>query len=236
MYYANYITYMKRAIERAFGTPAPRVHGIHDMKYRAAATLGEEAVVEGSLVFCNPAQERSRWRFQVTASDPSRVFVAGEATLSWPATSDGLGGALPPGQDIPPRVTTVQDDSPFSPCCEEATTLFQPLPETFIDAPKSLEVTVWSDDLEHSGVDDAGELSTRAVLNYFERIRTLCLGVEPDGEFGLMRLHREGFSIVVREDIKISDHGSLGAIHVSKIPQIGMCLAHDKAAADAGRE
>lgn len=198
MYYANYITYVKRAIERAFGTPAPRVHGIHDMKYRAAATLGEKVVVEGS-------RERSRWRFEVTANDPVRVFVAGEATLSWPAASDGPGGAIPPGKVIPPRMATVQDDSPFSSCCEEATTLFQPLPETFIDAPKSLEVTVWSDDLEH-GVDEAGELSTRAVLNYFERIRTLCVGVEPDGKLGLMRLYREGSSIVVREEIQ--DFGS----------------------------
>lgn len=213
MYYANYITYMKRAIERAFGTPVPRVHGIHDMKYRAAATLGEEAVVEGSLISCNPTQERSRWRFQVTADDPSRVFVAGEATLSWPATSDGPGGPLPPGKVVPPRMAKVQDDSPFSSCCEEATTLYQPLPETFIDSPKSLKITVWSDDLEH-GVDEAGELSTRAVLNYFERIRTLSVGVEPDGELGLMRLHREGSSIVVRVEINISGHGSLGAIHV----------------------
>ena len=183
-------------MEGTFGAAAPRVHSLHDMKFRAAATLGEEAVVEGSLVSCDPARERSRWRFQITSSDPSRLFVSGEATLSWPASADGAEESLPPGRFEPPSAAMTRDGEARQGRDGE-TKPAQPLPEAFANTPETLEVTVWSDDLERSDSDGVGELTIRAVLNYFERIRTLCVGREPDGELRLMRLHREGFSIVV---------------------------------------
>lgn len=153
------------------------------MKYRAAATLGEVVACDGSLV-ARIDEERSRWRFDLTdAADPSRVFVSAEAVMSWPGDV-----ALPPG-------TTVSIPPSGGPTATgpEETKLLQPLPEGFADSPKTLEVVVWSDDL-----DGGGELSIRALLNYFERIRTLSLGRGSEGELGLMRLHREGVSVVVR--------------------------------------
>lgn len=183
VYHANYLTYAQRAIERTFGGTAPRVHCLHGMKYRAAATLGEKVVVEGNLLSCDSADGCSRWRFHITAEeDPARVFVSAEATLSWPGV-----GMLPPGLSAPREAELIDSRAD--------TQLLQPLPEGFADSPKTLDVVVWSDDLEGRG---GGKLSTRAVLNYFERIRTLSLGRGQDGELGLMRLHREGISIVVR--------------------------------------
>ncbi|CAN0395531.1 unnamed protein product [Laminaria digitata] len=84
VYLANYLTYALRAIEHAFGAPAARVHCLHGMKYRAAATVGDELLVEGNLVAVDSELGRSRWRFRITAAaDPSRVFVSAEVTLSW---------------------------------------------------------------------------------------------------------------------------------------------------------
>lgn len=93
---------------------------------------------------------------------------------------------LPPGLSAPREAELVGSRAD--------TQLLQPLPESFADSPKTLDVVAWSDDFEGGG---GGKLSTRAVLNYFERIRTLSLGQGPDGELGLVRLHREGISIVV---------------------------------------
>lgn len=188
VYHANYVTYFKRAIEDACGAPGIRVHTLHSMKYRAAATLGERVVCSGNLVSSDEG-ERSRWRFELSdAADPSRVFVSAEAVVSWPG-----GVALPPGKKASPpsaERTAAPADS----------RLLQPLPEAFADSPKTLEVVVWSDDL-----DGSGELSIRALLNYFERIRTLSLGRGPNGELGLMRLHREGVSVVVSDfDVSVS--------------------------------
>lgn len=188
MYHANYLTYTRRAIESAFGSPAARIHCLHHMKYRAAATLGETAIVEGSLISCDPDRGTSRWRFQITAADPSRVFVSGEATLSW----SGVAGALPPGQNLPSSAGVMQASQASD------TLLLYPSPDVLKDSPKTLQVVVWSDDLEGRG-DGECELSIRAVLNYFERIRTLSLGRGSDGELGLTRLHSEGTSIVVRD-------------------------------------
>lgn len=191
VYHANYITYVLRAMERTFGvdTPAPYIHALHDMKYRAAATLGETVIVSGDLVSCDMAGGRSRWLFQVTATDPSRVFVSAEATISWPGV-----GALPVGVAQPPA-------NPATPNEQQAehTALLQPLPAAFGDLPKRLDVIVWNGDLDaHSG-----ELTITAVLNYFERIRTLSLGRDPDsGELGLVRLHREGVSVVVSSGLR----------------------------------
>lgn len=152
------------------------------MKYRAAATLGEVVACDGNLV-SSGQDERSRWRFELSdAANPSRVFVSAEAVVSWPG-----GVALPPG-------TTLKTPSTERPTVQAETQLLEPLPEPFADSPKTLEVVVWSDDL-----DGGGELSIRALLNYFERIRTLSLGRGPDGELGLMRLHREGVSVVVSD-------------------------------------
>ncbi|CAM9784829.1 unnamed protein product, partial [Hapterophycus canaliculatus] len=183
VYHANYLTYARRAIEHAFDTPGVRVHSVHSMKYRAAATLGEEIAVKGSLVSSDGDSGRSRWHFELSdVADPSRVFVNAEATVSWPgdlALPARAMMATPPGAERRMSQTEMQ--------------LLQPLPVTFTDSPKTLEVVVWSDDL-----DSGGNLSIRALLNYFERIRTLSLGRGPDGELGLMRLHREGISVVVR--------------------------------------
>lgn len=180
MYHANYVTYFKRAIEHACGASGVRVHAIHSMKYRAAATLGEVVSCTGNLVSSGRG-ERSRWQFELyDAVDPSRVFVTAEAIVSWPG-----GTALPPG-------TTVGAPSAERTTSQADSQLLHPLPEAFADSPKTLEVIVWSDDL-----DGGGQLSIRALLNYFERIRTLSLGRGPDGEMGLMRLHREGVSVVV---------------------------------------
>lgn len=189
VYHANYVTYFKRAVEDACGASGARIHGLHAMKYRAAATLGEVIACTGYLL-SSCEGERSRWQFELSdAADPSRVFVSAEAVVSWPGEV-----TLPPG-------TTVS-----APCAERTTAappadsqLLQPLPEMFADSPKTLEVVVWSDDL-----DGGGELSIRAVLNYFERIRTLSLGRGPDGELGLMRLHREGVSVVVSDFVVVS--------------------------------
>lgn len=184
VYHANYVTYAKRAIEHAFGTPGVRVHSLPIVKYRAAATLGEEIAVQGALVSCDDSSSgdgRSRWRFELAAaSDPSRVFVTAEATVSWPGSA-----AMPPGVAV--------GKLPSAEPTTTGTELLQPLPEAFTDSPKTLKVVVWSDDL-----DGGRNLSIRAVLNYFERIRTLSLGRGKDGELGLMRLHREGVSVVVR--------------------------------------
>lgn len=182
MYHANYVTYFKRAIEDACGAPGARIHALHSMKYRAAATIGEVVACTGILLSSSEG-ERSRWKFELSdAADPSRVFVSAEAVVSWPE-----GVAVPPGARVgapsPERTTALADSQ-----------LLQPLPEAFADSPKSLEVVVWSDDL-----DGGGELSIRALLNYFERIRTLSLGRGPDGELGLVRLHREGVSVVVSD-------------------------------------
>lgn len=186
VYHANYITYAKRAIEHALGAPGVRVHSLSSMKYRAAATLGEEIAVLGSLVSCDSEGEHSRWRFELTdAADQSRVFVSTEAILSWPS-----GAALPPGATVRTLPSAEGAKRTMTPA---NTQLLQPLPEAFAASPKALEVVVWSDDL-----DGGGELSIRSVLNYFERIRTLSLGRGPDGELGLVRLHREGVSVVVR--------------------------------------
>lgn len=181
VYHANYVTFFKRAIEDACGAPGARVHTLHSMKYRAAATIGEVVACTGNLLSSSEG-ERSRWQFELSdAADSSRIFVSAEAVVSWPG-----GVALPPGTGVSPpnaeQTTALTDHQ-----------LLQPLPEAFADSPKSLEVVVWSDDL-----DGGGELSIRALLNYFERIRTLSLGRGPDGELGLMRLHREGVSVVVR--------------------------------------
>lgn len=185
VYHANYITYVQRAMERVFSAPGVRVHSLFSMKYRAAATLGEEIAVQGSLVSCDTEGKHSHWRFELTdAADQSRVFVSAEAIISWPGGVDlPAGMTIDPLSSAEPKATTQADAQ-----------LLQPLPEAFVDAPKTLEVIVWSDDL-----DGGGELSIRSVLNYFERIRTLSLGRGPDGELGLVRLHREGVSIVVRE-------------------------------------
>lgn len=180
VYHANYVTYFKRAIEDACSASGVRIHALQSMKYRAAASLGEVVACSGDLV-SSVEGDCSRWRFELTdAADPSRVFVSAEATVSWPG-----GAALPPGTTVCPP----SNDRTTAPA---ATQLLQPLPEPFADSPKTLEVVVWSDDL-----DGGGELSIRALLNYFERIRTLSLGRDPDGELGLMRLHREGVSVVV---------------------------------------
>lgn len=132
VYHANYITYALRAMERTFGAgaPTPNVHALHHMKYRAAATLGETAVVSGTLVSCDLTSRRSRWRFQITAADPSRVFVHAEATMSWPGV-----GALPPGIRPPPadQGASVQLTD---------TRLLQPLPAAFQDSPKVLCLVV----------------------------------------------------------------------------------------------
>ncbi|CAM9937215.1 unnamed protein product [Ectocarpus fasciculatus] len=198
VYHANYITYAQRAIEHAFGAPGARVHGLPIVKYRAAATLGEEIAVQGTLVSCDDdggsGGGRSRWRFELAAaSDPSRVFVTAEATISWPG-----GAAMPPG------VAESKLPSSAEPRTTDAELLPQPLPEAFTDSPKTLKVVVWSDDL-----DGGGNLSIRAVLNYFERIRTLSLGRGQDGELGLMRLHREGVSVVVTSisDLRVNSDG-----------------------------
>lgn len=184
VYHANYITYARRAIEHALGASGVRVHRLSSMKYRAAATLGEEIAVQGILVSCDSKGEHSRWRFELTdAADESRVFVSAEAIVSWPG-----GAGLPPGAAVRTPSAEVEQTTK-----QADTQLLQPLPEAFADSPKTLEVIVWSDDL-----DGGGELSIRSVLNYFERIRTLSLGRGPDGELGLMRLHREGVSVVVR--------------------------------------
>ncbi len=183
VYHANYVTYARRAIEHAFGAPGVRIHSLHSMKYRAAATLGEVIACDGSLVACLD-EERSRWRFELTdAADPSRVFVSAEAIVSWPGDV-----ALPPGTTVGPPPTAAERTA----SARAEPQLLEPLPEGFADSPKSLEVVVWSDDL-----DGGGELSIRALLNYFERIRTLSLGRGADGELGLARLHREGVSVVV---------------------------------------
>ncbi|CAM9426944.1 unnamed protein product, partial [Scytosiphon promiscuus] len=194
VYHANYLTYARRAIEHEFGAPGVRMHSVHSMKYRVAATLGKEIAVQGSLVSSDSDSGRSRWSFELSdVADPSRVFVSAEATVSWP------------GDLALPAETTVT----IPPGAERRTTqaemqLLQPLPETFTDPPKTLEVIVWSDDL-----DSGGNLSIRALLNYFERIRTLSLGRGPDGELGLMRLHREGVSVVVTSisDLRVDSDG-----------------------------
>lgn len=161
------------------------MHSLSSMKYRAAATLGEEIAVQGRLVSCDSEGEHSLWRFELTdAADQSRVFVSAEAIVSWPG-----GVALPPGATV--RTSLSAETARTT--TQANTQLLQPLPEAFADTPKTLEVVVWSDDL-----DGGGELSIRSVLNYFERIRTLSLGRGHDGELGLMRLHREGVSVVVR--------------------------------------
>lgn len=183
VYHANYVTYARRAIENAFDAPGVRIHSLHSMKYRAAATLGEVIACDGSLVACL-GEERSRWRFELTdAADPSRVFVSAEAIVSWPGNV-----ALPPGTTVSTPPTAADRTA----SARAETQLLEPLPEGFLDSPKTLEVVVWSDDL-----DGGGELSIRALLNYFERIRTLSLGHGADGELGLVRLHREGVSVVV---------------------------------------
>ena len=100
VYHANYLTYALRAIESAFGAPAASVHCLHDMKYRAAATVGDELLVEGSLAAVDNELGRSRWRFQISAAaDPSRVFVSAEVTLSWLGAAGML--PLPPGRGAP---------------------------------------------------------------------------------------------------------------------------------------
>lgn len=172
-------------MERTFGvsTLTPNIHALHDMKYRAAATLGEIVTVSGNLVSCDLASGRSRWCFKITADDPSRVFVSAEATMSWPGV-----GALPPGIRSPPA-----DQGVLAQLAD--TKLLQPLSVAFEDPPKCLDVVVWKGDMDAEG----GELRVEAVLNYFERIRTLSLGRSVDsGELGLARLHREGVSVVVR--------------------------------------
>lgn len=185
VYHANYITYAQRAIEHALDAPGVRVHSLSSMKYRAAATLGEEIAVLGILVSFDSEREHSRWRFELTdAADQSRVFVSTEAIISW-----SNAGALPPGARVHTLPSTEEAERTMAPA---DTQLLQPLPKAFADSPKALEVIVWSDDL-----DGGGELSIRSVLNYFERIRTLSLGRGPDGELGLVRLHREGVSVVV---------------------------------------
>ncbi|CAB1109740.1 unnamed protein product [Ectocarpus sp. CCAP 1310/34] len=197
VYHANYVTYAQRAIEHAFGAPGVRVHSLPIVKYRAAATLGDEIAVQGTLVSCDDSSSgggRSRWRFELAAaSDPSRVFVTAEATVSWPG-----GAAMPPG------VAVIKLPRSAEPTMSDDTELLQPLPEAFTDPPKALKVVVWSDDL-----DVGGNLSIRAVLNYFERIRTLSLGRGQDGELGLMRLHREGVSVVVTSisDLRVNSDG-----------------------------
>eukprot|EP00752_Nemacystus_decipiens_P001401 g1386.t1 len=193
VYHANYVTYFKRAIEDACGAPGALIHALHSMKYRAAATLGEVVACTGNLLSSGEG-ERSRWKFELSdAADPSRVFVSAEAVVSWPG-----GVALPPG-------TRVGAPSGERTTARAESQLLQPLPEAFADSRKSLEVVVWSDDLDGGG----GELSIRAVLNYFERIRTLSLGSGPDGELGLMRLHREGVSVVVTSisDLRVNSNG-----------------------------
>lgn len=180
---------MQRALERTFGAVA-RVHCLHHMKYRAAATIGDQTLVAGSLVTCDEASGRSRWRFDITDSvDSSRVFVSAEATLSWTGA-----GALPPGHSLKlPSTAAKEIEVSREKGSKVATGLLrQPLPAGFSDSPKKLGVVVWTDDL-----DASGELTARAVINYFERVRTLSLGRGPDGELGLVRLHREGVSIVV---------------------------------------
>lgn len=172
---------MRRAVERAFGEP-PRFHGIHGMKYRAAATLGEQVLVTGSLVSCDAVRGRSRWQFAVTSSDPSRVFISTEVTLSWPGEA-----ALPRGYGAVNPVNELAIDG----CAGTPST--ESLPTEFCNQPKSLQVVAWSDDL------DGGRLCIHAALNFFERMRTLSLGrSETDGELGLMRLYNEGISVVVR--------------------------------------
>lgn len=166
------------------------------MKYRAAATVGDELVIEGSLVAADNDLGRSRWRFLITAAaDPSRVFVSAEVTLSWRGAAGVL--PLPPRWSAPLSVGRGPGGKPVELLSVANTELLQPLPEEYTQSPKSMEVVVWSDDLE-GGEGGRGELSTRALLNYFERIRTLSLGRGPDGELGLRRLHREGVSVVVR--------------------------------------
>lgn len=153
------------------------------MKYRAAATIGEGIAVEGNLVSSDSDTGRSRWSFELSdVADPSRVFVSAEATVSWPGDL-----ALPGGTTV--NIPPIAEGR----AAQIKTRLLQPLPETFTDSRKTLEVVVWSDDL-----DGGGNLSIRALLNYFERIRTLSLGRGPGGELGLVRLHGEGVSVVVR--------------------------------------
>lgn len=186
VYHANYVTYFKRAIEDACGASGARIHTLRSMKYRAAAALGDVVACSGNFVSSSEG-ESSRWQFELSdAANPSRVFVSAEAVVSWPE-----GMALPPG-------TTPSAPSAERTAAPADSQLLQPLPEAFADSPKTLEVVVWSDDL-----DGSGELSIRALLNYFERIRTLSLGRGPDGELGLMRLHREGVSVVVSGAISL---------------------------------
>lgn len=195
VYHANYVTYAQRAIEHAFGAPGVRIHSLRSMKYRAAATLGDVVACDGSLVACLD-EERSRWRFDLTdASDPSRVFVSAEAVISWPG-----GVALPPGT----TVGTLPSAADRTTAVRAESQLLEPLPEEFVDSAKTLDVTVFSDH-----VDLGGNLSIRALLNYFERIRTLSLGRGADGELGLVRLHREGISVVVS--------AVLGGIYLTRV-------------------
>lgn len=160
------------------------------MKYRAAATAGENVIVEGNLLSFNSRESRSHWRFQISAADSTRVFVSAEVILSWP------GGALPPGYSVLANADTALSDQ-VGDCPVVNAGLLQPLPKEFADPMKSLGVVVWSDDLEGGSSIGGEQLSIRAVLNYFERIRTLGLGRGADDELGLVRLHREGVSIVV---------------------------------------
>ena len=165
------------------------------MKYRAAATVGDELVIEGNLVVADNDLGRSRWRFVITsAADPSRVFVSAEVTLSWRGAAGAV--SLPPGWSAPLSAGRRPGGKSVDLLSVANMGLLHPLPDEFTRSPKNMEVVVWSDDLEGGG-GRGGELSIRALLNYFERIRTLSLGRGPDGELGLRRLHREGVSVVV---------------------------------------
>lgn len=105
---------------------------------------------------------------------------------------------LPPGRNAPLSAGAGPDGKAVERSFAD-TRLLQPLPDDYAQSPKSIEVVVWSDDLAGGEGGGRGGLSIRALLNYFERIRTLSLGRGPDGELGLRRLHREGVSVVVRD-------------------------------------
>lgn len=85
-----------------------------------------------------------------------------------------------------------------------------------------LDATVWQDELMD------GKLSYRAILTYFERVRTMALGVSEDGELALERLQKEGVAVVVS---KMASHSVLR----TRMQAIGSPVSLSQAKADLVR-
>jgi len=173
---SNYIKFFKRSFETCW--PHSRIVGIDQMKFRAAAVLGDQLKIKTTLKSVEAST--SKWTCEIVEANGPQKFCTAMIRASF---LDNKGNWAPlPKNNVPKRGVY----QPETPCYS-----FEASKNTeYGKSTHQILVKPWADEFDGEGI-----LQPSSIATYMERIRTLTLG-NPK-ESGLTKLFEEGMTVVV---------------------------------------